>query len=709
MERDEKRELRRFRIKVGFIFILLAVSFIALIGRTFYLQVVRGGELREIADKNQIAIEDIPADRGLILDANGELFATTIIAPSIYALPNDIPDKEYTAKQLSLALDMDEGYLLGRLNSGYRFVWLARKIEPGLEQRVKELDLLGIVVSAEQARRYPLGSLACHILGFVDVDGRAVGGVEHSLDEYLRGYPGFRLSVHDAWGRSVTSADDNFIAPRDGCTVTLTIDQWCQRVVESELSLAVERYGAKGGTVIVMEVESGRILAMASLPNFNPNEYKTSDPTSWKNPAVNLVYEPGSTIKPLIVAAALEQAKIGVYTLINCEGPLQVGEASITDVLVHEPTLSISQVLTKSSNVGIARIAMDLGGGVILRYMELMGAGKKTGIELPYESAGIIHSQWMKTKDGAAFTSFGQGLALTPLQLACAINTIANGGTWVQPTIIDSIFDGEGYLDLPEREEVSVFSSKVAGQVALLMELVVTDGGGKLAMVSGYRVAGKTGTSQKTKEDGDGYEKGSFIASFVGFAPVEDPKVLVLVMIDEPTNHLYGGTVAAPTFSRIMGGILQYLGISPSITKPLTPPDPRWGWEQEAMDDLSQMDLVQLIRWAKHSGIALRLEGEGSQVAGFELPSGEKYTLQDYITVNLTEGNVTMPRLRGLSVGEAYEILVNLGLEVRVEGCGPVVVGQYPSPGGKIEPEVVLSLGWGDTVLGGDEQGSGIL
>ena len=693
MELDEKRDLQKFRLKVGLIFFLLSAVFLIFIARLFYLQIIRGGELRQMAEENQITKEDIPADRGLILDCNGELLATTILAPSIYALPNEIPDRDYTAEKLSQVLGIDKNYLLSRLSSGYRFVWLARQIDPSLSDEVSDLNMPGVVVTSEQARHYPQGSLACHLLGFVDVEGRAVGGVEQSLDKYLRGNPGFSLSLQDAVGRSVASSDNDFIPPSDGCIIKLTIDEWCQRVVESELAYAVENNQAQGGTVVVLEVKTGRVLAMASVPQFDPNQYKTSNPTTWKNPAVNLVYEPGSTMKPLIVASALEKGKVGAYTLINCKGPLQVGEATITDVLQHEDTLSVAQVITKSSNVGIARIAMDLGGNVILHYLELMGIGEKLGIELPNESCGILHPNWVKTKEGAAFTAFGQGLALTPLQLACAINTIANNGVWIQPTIVDSIYDGDNYLSLPEQKQVSVFSPEVAKIVTLFMEEVVTNGGGKLAAVSGYRVAGKTGTSQKTKENGGGYSENNFVASFVGFAPVEDPQVLVLVMIDEPRTHLYGGSVSAPVFSRIMGGILQYLEISPSITKPLTLPNPEVICQLPEAPHFADMTLLQIIKWAKSKDQTLYFKGEGDIVEDVDLPEDEG-NLQDYLTISLKEGNGVMPQVEGLSVGLAYEMLINLELQVQTKGDGPLVVEQSPLPGDKLGEKVFLTLGF---------------
>jgi stage V sporulation protein D (sporulation-specific penicillin-binding protein) len=491
----------------------------------------------------------------------------------------------------------------------------------------------------------------------------------------------------------VAYSDSDFIPPSDGCTVKLTIDEWCQRVVESELAYAVESNQAKGGTVVVLEVKTGRVLAMASVPKFDLNEYKTSDPTIWKNPAVNLVYEPGSTMKPLIVASALEKGKVGAYTLVNCKNPLKVGEATITDVLRHDDTLSVAQVITKSSNVGISHIAMDLGGNAILHYLELMGIGEKSGIELPNESPGILHPDWVKTKEGAAFTAFGQGLALTPLQLACAINTIANNGVWIQPTIIDSIYDGNNYLTLPEQKRISVFSPEVAKMVALFMEEVVTSGGGKLAAVPGYRVAGKTGTSQKTKENGGGYQENNFVASFVGFAPVEDPQVLVLVMIDEPKIHLYGGSVSAPVFSRIMAGILQYLEISPSITKPLTLPDPLAICQLPDLPDFSDMTLTQIVKWAKSKNQTVYFEGEGNLLEDGKSPP-EKADLQDYLAVSLKKGDGTMPKVKGLSVGFAYEMLVNLGLQVQVNGDGPLVIEQSPLPGEKLGEKASLTLGF---------------
>lgn len=548
----------RTRQTAVFLFFLLALS--ALILRLFYIQVLRYGFYRNLADEQHTVSVEIPPLRGTVFDRNMRILAVNINTDSVFANPRVIDDKESASAALSPILKMDESAVLERLSKDKAFVWIKRKIAPQESGEIKKLKIRGLDVIKESKRVYPDKSLACHILGTVDIDNTGIEGLELSYNKYLKGESGWLVSTRDAKKKLLESYQYEFIPPKNGFSLVLTIDEVIQNIAERELSKMYEKYNAKGASIIVMDPRTGDVLAFANLPNYDLNNSNRRPVESIKNRAINDFFEPGSVFKIVTASALLEENAIKLTDKIYCEnGEWHIGKRVLHDHTPHG-ILTFKEVIEKSSNIGTVKAASLLGPDRMYKYIKLFGFLEKTGIDLPGEVVGINRpvSRWSGLSMRAI--PMGQEVTATAMQLACAISVIADNGFSVRPRIVKDILDANGRVikEFPPAVVRKVISPQTALKMRGVLMGVVQTGTGKKAKVEEYDVGGKTGTAQKV-EPGGVYSHNRFVASFIGFAPVEKPVLSVVVCVDEPHPVYYGGDVAAPVFKNVVDESLKYI------------------------------------------------------------------------------------------------------------------------------------------------------
>jgi cell division protein FtsI/penicillin-binding protein 2 len=580
-----------------------------------------------------------------------------------------VKNKDENAKIVAGILGTEPSNVLKKFESRRKSEWLGRELEPEVGDRIMELRLAGVFAEPGTLRVYPEEGLACHVLGYVGRRDGSLAGAEGGLNQYLEGLPGVS----------------------HGLSCVLTIDKWCQYVVERELTKAVKEKRATGGAVVVMRPDTGEILAMASCPGYDPNVYNEYKPECWRNNAITYVYEPGSAIKPFIAAAALEEEVVLFGDEFDVSKKITVSGYTITDLRPRDAALSVGDIIAYSSNIGIVKIANRLGSLRTFEYLKLFGFGGPTGVNLPGESRGILDYERVKYPVGRAYASFGQGFAVTPLQMTLAVCALANGGRLMRPMLVSSVLDDTGtevyrFKPTVERE---VVSPEVARRVRLMMEQTVIRGGGVLAAVDGYRVAGKTGTSQVGRADGGGYLNGVYDSSFVGIVPVEKPEVVIVVVIFRPKGEFFGGKVAAPVFARIAEEILPSLKVPPTGTPMYNEPTPPK--EEGRMPKFEGDDPSEAIAEIAAKGFGVRLANTGDTVNSVHVNGTGSGSVAELC---LSGEAALTPAVTGIPLREAMRVLAPTGAEVVVSGEGGDVVGQSPAPGRPILGEVKLELGY---------------
>jgi len=557
-------------LKKRFLWVYICLSIIAtsITVQLFNLQILRRAELMRHAARQHELLIDLPAKRGNLYDRNLKELATTLKVPSIYAVPRMIPKekvREYS-KKLSKILNVSEEKIYKRLSSDKAFAWMKRRVKTSTLDKIQELKDPAFGYLFENKRFYPHGSLGSQVLGFVNIDGKGIEGIELVFDKYLRGESGFRVTTRDALGRDISALDQKTTASIDGANLILTIDHYIQYLTERALGEAFEKWKAIGGMAIVMDPMTGEILAMASRPTYNPLEIGKYPAEARRNRTITDFYEPGSVFKAITASASLNEGIMKRTDTVFCEnGSWKVGRNTLHDVHGYG-TLDFDTVFIKSSNIGTVKIARKLGEEKLYEYIERFGFGKLTGIEFPGEVRGISRppSKWSKNSINAI--PIGQEIAATPLQVLRAYSVIANGGKMVKPFIVSEIKDTHNVTLKKFSPQISenIIKEDTSRQVTEILEHVVTEGTGKRARIDGIRVAGKTGTSQKVDPKG-GYSHSHFMATFVGFAPVENPRLAMIVVLDDPRPLYYGGTVAGPVFKDVIEKSLLYLGVVPEI------------------------------------------------------------------------------------------------------------------------------------------------
>ena len=556
----------RNHLRFGLVFLSFIGLLLIFSVKLVLIQIFQSDHLAKLAEKQHNHVVELEPIRGTIYDRNMRPLAMNVSVYSLYANPRRmrVEDKERAVSELSILLELDPEFLRKRLSRDKFFVWLKRKLPQPSAEMVKNLKIRGLSFIRESKRFYPNGPLAAHIIGFAGMDNQGLEGIELVYNERLKGEAGKALILRDARHQELMLEKD-FISPKDGHDVVLTIDETIQFIAEKALDEAYQKHNAKAATIIVMDVVTGEILALANRPTYNLEEVNKSSVESRTNRAVSFVYEPGSVFKIIPAAAALEENYFQESDSIFCEN----GEYRIANHILHDHKphgkLSFQEVFEVSSNIGVAKISEKMGADMIYKYGKRFRFGERTGIDLRGEVSGWLKDpkQWSKTSIGAI--PMGHEVTVTPIQLAASISAVANGGEYMRPFVVKYVKDkNDEILDLTEPQMVDrVVSRTTADRLKKILQAVVDQGTGQRAQIDGVSVAGKTGTAQKVV---DGmYSHSKFHATFFGFAPVENPRVAAVVIYDEPYPSYYGGTVSAPVFQTVVEDALKYLQMSQMV------------------------------------------------------------------------------------------------------------------------------------------------
>ncbi|MDH3356095.1 MAG: penicillin-binding protein 2 [Desulfobacteraceae bacterium] len=556
--------MKQIKLRVIIIGALFTVFFIIIGVKAMYLQVFRGSWLsQKAADQYEVSFKS-SGKRGTIFDRNLREMAVSIDVTSIAAHPSQIEHPKSAARSLSKALKIDRKALAKKLNSKKKFVWIKRKVTPKEAEAVKKLNMEGLDFILEHKRFFPNKTLAAQLIGFTDIDDHGLEGIEFNYDDDLSGDMFQYTVLRDAHGRGFEAENMTGLSSA-GKNLVLTVDSTIQYIAEKALAETVKEFSAKSGMAIVMVPKTGAILALAQVPLFNPNALKRSHRKFWRNRIITDPFEPGSTMKIFSAAAAIESGSSSPSSIFFCEnGAYKMGRHVIHDTHEHG-WLSLQQIIKYSSNIGAIKFSAIMGHEYLSRTLQNFGFGSKTGIDCPGETAGSLPPFKRWTKVDAGTISFGQGVSVSALQLIVATSAVANKGILMKPYVVQAITDHNGRLieSFGPRRIRRVISEKTAGTLSRIMQTVITEGGtGVNAALEGYSVCGKTGTAQKIDENGR-YSYDKYVASFVGFAPVENPKIAVLVVVDEPEKQHYGSIVAAPAFKAIAQKTLDYMHIAP--------------------------------------------------------------------------------------------------------------------------------------------------
>lgn len=545
-----------------------------LVGRLVYLQLIEGTQLKARAQDQLQVDAKLQSPRGTIFDRNGRELAVSYTAKSLYVNPAKMTEKnmnkEEVANLIAPYINLPIPEILDRMNQQGEFVWLARRLEPAKAKALTDLiasrQLAGLAFRDESRRFYPNGRLASQVLGFVGTDDKGLDGLEMSLDKYLKGRLIEKYIDTDNQGLPIFQSIFTFTPKKESENVVLTLDSTIQYIIEQALDRAISETNAAGATVIVMNPKTGEILGMANRPTFDGNSFFDYSANSWRNRAVSTIYEPGSTFKSIVAAAALQEDVVKPNEKFQDSGVVTVSGRQIrnwNDEGFGEVTFG--DIIKQSINTGFVQVGMRVGADKLTDYVKKFGFGKPTGIELPGEEEGILFDPKKMGDSDLATMSIGQSIAVTPLQLITAVSAIANDGMLMKPHIIKQRVNANGEVVLENQPQPirQVIRPETARTLTGLLEKVVSEGGGTKAKLKGYHFAGKTGTAQRLSPKGTGYEDGHYIASFVGFGPVEDPQISVLVVLDDPDGIYYGGQIAAPVFKDIVSQIVRYLAIAP--------------------------------------------------------------------------------------------------------------------------------------------------
>jgi stage V sporulation protein D (sporulation-specific penicillin-binding protein) len=639
------------RKRIAFLFLCVCAFLIVLIVRLAFVQLAQGAILSEKADETHFRGVPVAPKRGNIEDRNGDVLAMSVSTETVYAIPAQVRSSGRTAEiaqALSGVLGMTPGEVQEKISKRSALEYVKKRVTPEVAAQVRALELPGIGITEDSVRYYPNGTLAAHIIGFAGIDNQGLEGIELTRDTQMKGIPGAVLTEFAANGIPLPFADQMYLSPKNGNTIRLTIDKNIQSFAERELKKIMSGQGEnmnghvpKSASILVMEPNTGEILALATAPTFDPNNYQAYDPSARRNIAIQNGYEPGSTFKIITLAAALEEKKIkptegffdpGFYTVLgkNVRCWKAGGHGSQTFI----------QVAENSCNPGFIEMGQRLGMDKFYKYLHDFGFGQKTGIEMSGEATGILANKKRATALDLATMSIGQTNNVTAIQLLTAVSAVANGGTLMKPQLVKEIVGPTGKVVVPFEEQkvrrvISESTSKLEREI---LESVVTNGTGRRAFLPGYRVAGKTGTAQKVVNGA--YLQGEYIASFVAFAPADNPKLAILCVIDGVP--FYGGAVASPPVQAVMQDSLKYLGVKMDLNAPLTPKVP---------------------------------------MPGQVFPPVKKPAV--------------VPSVLGLSVAEAEKVLKQAGFNVITEGSGKTILDQIPNADVEVEAGsgVLLYLG----------------
>jgi cell division protein FtsI (penicillin-binding protein 3) len=667
----------------------------AVFGRLGYLQLYRHRDYLFRAQRQQQRIIEISPKRGAIYDRNMHALAMSIKVDSAFAIPNEIKDKALAAQLLSGVLGIPADLVESRLDSSQNFVWIERKLTPEKSEAITALNLKGVYTQAENKRFYPKADLASHVLGFVDVDEKGLGGIEYALDSQIRGKSEKIVMMADAHQKWFDGAE----ARRDrGANVVLTLDEKIQYIAERELAAAINKTHAMAGTVVVMNPNNGELLAVANWPTFDPNAASAGTPAEFRmNRAVSALYEPGSTFKLITLAAAFDQGITNPDEVFDCEN----GATYVAGHKIHDHKrfgmLTVADILAQSSDVGAIKIAERLGAPKFYDYIRAFGFGTPTGVDLPGESRGLLRplTGWTPISIGAI--SMGQEVGVTPLQLISAVSAIANGGTLYKPHIVaevrrgDTVVPREGLLATSEPRRV--IQPETAATLRRLMEGVVLNGTGPRARLDGWTSAGKTGSAQKIDPNTGRYSPTQLIASFTGFAPINNPAVAILVSLDSPIGLHEGGMVAAPVFKRVAEQVLPYLEVSPDV--PVNERLVQAAYKKQAQNDAENLEDF------TPSDFSLLPEQPEALTSSAETHSTSNFNPSSHLTLAVTadeDTEISIPDFSGKTMRDVTEMCLRLGLDPGLVGTN-LATEQTPAAGSRVRRGSRITVQFGTPAM----------
>ena len=663
-----------------FIAIGLVIWMLAIGARLVQLQVNQHEELASRARSQQVGAIETSPSRGQLLDRQGRELARSIDTESFFADPREILNTDNTARRITAVTGQDRTELTSRLSeakeTNKKFIWIVRRLDIQSASKLDQLNLDGIYSRKEPKRYYPNDSLAAHVLGFVGTDEIGLSGVEQYYNEKIRGEGGKVFLERDRDRRAFESYE---VQSHPGQTVVLTIDQAIQYRTEQALSAAVDRAHAKSGAAIVMDPRTGEILALANAPTFDPNQPAANSAEARANGALQNIYEPGSTFKIVAYSAAIEKGLVKPDDKIDC----QMGQITVAGRLIHDGhpygVLTVADALAKSSNVGAIKLGLLVGNESMYEYMKRLGFGSRTGIDLAGESPGILRplSRWQPSSIGSL--AIGQEVGVTPLQMATAYSVLANGGTLVKPHLLRELRAPDGTVLFQAKPETRpALKAETTEALRSMFEGVTLHGTAKKAQLDGYTAAGKTGTAQKVDPRTHAYSATKFIGSFVGFAPVKNPAVVIIVVIDEPLGSYHGGDVAAPVFREIAEQILPELGVAPDVE---FKPGPTL---------IAQTSKASLTQIKEDSSQTEQREASLPKIAARNF-NGQASEIVLAVASNRA---ALMPDMHGQSVRDVARTCAQLGLRLEARGDGHAV-RQIPEPGAEVDAGQIVRVDFG--------------
>lgn len=659
---------------------MVLLVMVSLVARLAWIQIFQNTKYQNKALEQRLRQLQVEPKRGIIYDKNGVELAISASADTVVAIPSEINNPRQTAQQLADILDMPEDEIYSRLTRRAAAVYVARKTDEEKAKEIRELDLAGIRFTEESRRFYPKGDLAAHTLGFVGIDSQGLQGIELSYDDILRGNPGRILVERDAAGREIPEGIKDYIDPDDGHDIYLTTDNVLQHIAERELEKAMLEHEAKSGTIVMMDPQSGGVLALANRPTFDPNDFTSFSPEFWRNRAVSDTYEPGSTFKIITTAAGLEEGVVNPNDKFFDPGYIEVSGQNISCWKAGgHGSQTFSEVVQNSCNPGFVQVGQRIGADVFYDYIEAFDFGRKTDIDLVGEAQGIKYALDQIGPVELATMSFGHGITVTPIQLTTAVSAIANDGVLLRPHLVSEIRDSRGELikEINPEKNKRVVSAETAQKTRELLAGVVEEGSGTKAAVDGYKIAGKTGTAKH-------YGVQLYDSSFIGMVPAEEPQMVVLVVLSGVSSYpYYGSQVAAPIFHNVVKDGLRYLEVPPQVSKK----DDDDEIKRIEVPNVENLYLSQAQEKLAARGLNVKLEGEGEVIVD-QIPHSQAVVNEGSTVVLFFEDGVSqesgyrvnVPDLRGMRIREAAELLGELNLRLRWNGSG-IIEKQNPVPG----------------------------
>ncbi|MGD0152663.1 MAG: stage V sporulation protein D [Thermacetogeniaceae bacterium] len=664
------------RKRITFLFFIIFTFFILFSIRLVWLQLVQGTWYQQQAIQNRIREIAVDPKRGDIFDRNGNVLATSISADAAYAIPAEVKrsgQAPQIAHSLAAILGLPEGDLLKSITQDQQSVWLKLKLDPTQAQTLRQSRLPGIGIISKPQRYYPKKNLAAHVLGIAGDYNQGLEGIEVAYDKELAGVSGRLLVEYDAAGREIPESARQFIEPEQGLSVVLTIDQNIQYFAERELDKVVQERHPKSASMIIMDPNTGEILAMANRPDFDPNEYQKYPASARRNVAISNSYEPGSTFKIVTLGAALEENLVSNNDRFYCPGYIKVADRTIHCWLDGgHGSESLEEVVQNSCNPGFITIGLREGLQTFYKYLDAFGFGSQLGIDLPGEAEGIIVNQKEATQVDLATMSIGQANSVTPLQLVTAMSAVANGGKLMRPHLVKELRNSQGEVVKQFEPQVirQVLSADTAREEGVLLQRVVDYGTGSNARIAGYTVAGKTGTGQKPLPGG-GYSDTDHVLSFLGFAPVEQPRLVALAIIDTPQGYpQFGGVMAAPVFQGAVSDSLRYLRVPVRYL----PSGTTLNDQMTVVPPVINLPLQDAQKALSQAGLTWEINGQGpvvmdqTPVDGVKVTRGSKVLLSLDASGEAPTGDRIVPNLKGKSLRDTAEVLAAMNLQLVPEG-----------------------------------------